>query len=135
MSYLDLGFDENLQISTPQQQSTLDPQAFDNFVDVIPGTKIQGGVISSPDGKTKFDLESGSFKVNNGVVDLITLGVLPDESIGFLVKDNQGNVLMQISSGLNIIKSKTGNFDIELDNARFVFYDDKRVPQGLFGEE
>ncbi len=48
--------------------------------------------------------------------------------------DNDGNILMQVSAELNMIRSKTGNFLVDLDNARFVFFDDRGVPQGVFGE-
>ncbi len=136
MSWQEIGFQDGLvrQEGTSGGAQQLDPQTFDQFTDSISGSKIVGGSIISPDGKTNFNVEEGTYKVNNGVQDLLTLGVLPDGSIGLQILDNDGNILMQVSAELNMIRSKTGNFLVDLDNARFVFFDDRGVPQGVFGE-
>jgi len=140
MSYLDIGFDENLSRIDPganqteQQPQELDPLAFERFTDVISGSKIQGGAISSPDGKVKVDLENGVFKVNNGLEDLVSLGILPDGSVGLLIKDNKGNILMQISSDKNIIQSPNEHFQVDFVEERILAKDAGGTPRVLIGK-
>lgn len=137
MSYLDIGFDENLMRveSTPQSNSQeLDPLAFDSFTQQISGSKVQGGVISSPDGKTKFDIENGVFKVNNGMEDLVSLGLLSDGSYGLLIKNNEGKILMQVTSDVILLQSPNENFQADFIEERILAKDDKGLPRALFGK-
>lgn len=99
MAYQNIGFDENLMRveSSAQPSQALDPLQFDNFTDSISADKIQGGLMVSPDGRAQFDLNKGTFLINNGVEDLVTFGTLPDGSVGLLIKDQEGNILLQIS--------------------------------------
>lgn len=137
ISYLDIGFGPDLTRigDTPSQDLTqLDPQSFENLTDIISGSKIQGGVISSPDGKTKFDLESGTFKVNNGVEDLVTLGILPDGDIGLLIKDGVGHTLVHISENKQLIQSPNEHFLIDFIREHILSKDDKAIARALFGK-
>lgn len=120
MAYQDVGFDEFLNRidNTPQAQTQeLDPLAFDTFAPEISGSKVQGGVITSPDGRTNLDLDQGNFRVNNGVQDLVNFGILPDGSIGLLIQDSQGNILMKVTEGEFFLQSplKTSKLDLIAD--------------------
>lgn len=139
MSYLDIGYDEFLNriedsSSGQVMQKQLDPLQFDTFVDQISGSKIQGGAMISPDGRLKLDLENGAFKVNNGVEDLVLFGILPDGSVGLLIKNDDGKVLMQISSSKNVIQSPNEHFQADFDNERILAKDNKGLPRALFGK-
>jgi hypothetical protein len=139
MAYQDIGFDEFLtrseQSNGDQQSAELDPQAFDNFVSEISGSKIQGGVLTSPDGRVKVDLDNGSFEVNNGVQSLVNLGILPDGTIGLLIQDAQGNQLMKVSEGEFFLQSalKTSRMDLILD--QYTVRDEKGNLVVLLGKD
>lgn len=115
MAYQNIGFDENLirVEASGNTQQALDPLEFDNFTDSISGDKVQGGLMSSPDGRAQFDLNKGTFLINNGVEDLVTFGTLPDSSIGLLIKDQNGNILLQVSE--TIIFMQSSNEAMKLD--------------------
>lgn len=136
--YRDLGFNTFLirsqQFDPNQVPQQLDPSQFDFFTDQISADKIQGGLMQSTDGKTKLDLEQGTFTISNNIINLITLGKLPDGRIGLLIQDQDGNLLMQISDGLNIIQSSSTNFQVDFDNKRLLFKDSSGNPQGVLGE-
>jgi hypothetical protein len=139
MAYTDIGFDEFLLRKEPgpaaQQDTQLDPLAFDNFVDQISGNKISGGILTSPDGRTKYDLDQGNFIVSNGVQDLINLGLLPDGSIGLLIQDSQGNILMKVSEGEMYLQSplKTSRMDLIAD--QYTVRDEKGNLYVLLGKD
>lgn len=136
MSYLDIGYDQFLNpINAPSsnQDQGIDPLEFDSFTDQISGDKIQGGNLSSPDGKTKLDLENGVFKINDGTGDLINLGLLPDGSIGLLIQDNQGNALMQIGNGKNFIQSASKTIELNFDDGQLLMRDDGGIVRVLLG--
>jgi hypothetical protein len=111
MNYQDAGYDEFLTIVDRDQQdsgissSGMDPQAFDNFTDQISGSKIQGGLILSPDGRMRIDLDQGFLRVSDGVQDLVQLGVLEDGKIGMLIKASDGTVLMKVTSDEQFLQS------------------------------
>lgn len=120
MAYSEIGFDQDLNRidqSAQQQQSQIDAAQADNFLQQISGSIIQGGQILSPDRRINMDLDAGNFKVNNGVQDLVQLGVLEDGNIGFLIKDNDGNILMKVSAAEMFLQSpkKTSRIDLILD--------------------
>jgi hypothetical protein len=135
MSYLDLGFDEFMNpvdgSSTATQE--MDPLESDTYIQQISANKLQGGLASSPDGRLKIDFDNGSLRVNDGTADLIQIGVLEDGSIGFLIKDNNGNVLIKFAAGTNIIQSATGRFITDYSLEQFLLKDEKGVPIGLWG--
>jgi hypothetical protein len=131
MAYTDIGFDENLNRieATPDQSAqALDPLQFDTFTQQISASKLQGGIISSPDGKTQIDIDQGIFKVSNGVQDLITLGILPDGNVGLLIKNNDGQTLMQVSGDVNFIQSANGFMKIDMTNEIIKILNEAGIP-------
>lgn len=136
MAYSDIGFDEFLNRDIGGSNGgpqSLNPSQFDFLTEQISGDKIDGGLIISPDGKVKLDLDKGLFNINNGVQDLISLGVLPDGNTGLLIQDSAGNTLMQISEGNNIIKSSSGAFVIDIGKEQFIVYENG-IPRIILGK-
>lgn len=137
MAYQDIGFDEflNRTDNTPQQQDQLDPGATDNYFQQISGSVIQGGQILSPDGRINMNLDAGNFKVNNGVQDLVQLGVLEDGNIGLLIKDSDGNILMRVSASEFFLQSpkKTSRMDLILD--QYTVSDEQGNVKVLLGKD
>lgn len=136
MSYLDIGYDEFLnpinQSATPQKQ--IDPLEFDTFTEQISGDKVQGGAISSPNGRVVMDLENGVFRINDGVTNLVELGVLSDGSIGLLIKDGQGNTLMKLSENEKVIQSANQHFQVDFANERILAKDNGGIARVLIGK-
>src|SRR3972149_5908345 len=104
MSYLDLGFSENLSIATIGSGDQLDPLAFEQFTQEISGSKLSG-LLQSQDGRVKVDLDNNTIIISDGIVERIRLGKQSDDSYGFLLKDQNGNTLIQVGGNTNIIKS------------------------------
>ncbi len=121
MAYTDIGFDENLNLINPTSGSgnsqELAPLESDTYTQEISGSKIQGGVLGSPDGRLGLDLDQGLFRISNGVQNLINFGILPDGTIGLLIQDSQGNILMKVSEGEFYLQSplKTSRLDLIAD--------------------
>lgn len=116
-SYLDAGYNEFLSREPMISQQQQDPLMTDQLNSEISGSKVQGGVMSSPNGKSQYDLDSGTFRVNNGIQNLVELGVLTDGSIGLLIQDKDGNVLLKVSEGEFYLQSplKTSRLDLIAD--------------------
>lgn len=137
MAYQDIGFDEFLQRSDslnsgPTDQ--LDSLQADTYLQELSGSKIAGGLISSPDGRLKIDLENNVFKVNNGVTDLVSFGVLEDGSVGLLIKNGDGKALMQVSETTQFIQSPNQHFLIDFIKEYLLSKDEKGLPRALFGK-
>lgn len=101
MNYLDQGYNEFL---TREVQSS-DPLFLDPFVSEVTGDKVSSGSIVSQNKLLSMNLENNVFKVSDGSIDRVELGNLSDGTIGLIIRDENGNVLMQISGGKNFIQS------------------------------
>lgn len=135
MSYLDIGFDQFLNKVSQQTEIRNEPVfGADQSVQEITGTKIQGGVISSPNGQTKFDLEQGRFIVNDGVEDVVQLGILPDGTVGLLIRNGKGQTLMQITETVQVIQSPNEHFQVNFAEEHILSKDDTNTPRALFGK-
>lgn len=138
MSYLDNGYDEFLTRIEPVSQiqsQEVDPLQFDSFTQQISASKLQGGVMLSPDGKIKMDLDQGYFLVSDGVQELVRFGTLPDGSIGLLIKDNQGNTLMQVSQGVFLLQSSDKAMSIDLIATQLLVRDAQQRVRLLLGKD
>ncbi len=136
-SYLDVGYDpflSKLDVNTAIASTALDPLAYEDFAPESSASKVQGGILRSNDGKLLIDLENDTFIVNDGLIEKLRLGILPDGRIGLLIKDKDGNILMQISEGLNIIKASNSTFEIDIDNKRILIRNSGGTPIGVFGD-
>lgn len=133
MSYLDLGFNENLSLAnTVDQPQQMDPLAFEQLTPQIPGAKLSG-LIQSQDGRVKLDLDNNSLIISDGVVEAVRLGKLSDGTYGLLIKDKNGNKLMQMGD-INFIQSPTGAFKADFD-AENITASENETPIALFGKQ
>lgn len=119
MPYQNLGYDEFLNLQQPSSQpgdfpQSLDPQAFDYFTDQISGSKVQGGAILSPDGKFKIDLDKGTISLNNGLANVLQIGNLDNGETGLLLRDGQGNIIMQYTDFVKLLQTSDKAFSINL---------------------
>ncbi len=140
MPYTDIGFDEFLQRSEPATGSNsgsseqLDPTQAESFLPEISGSKVMGGVMTSPDGRLKIDLDNGVIKVNNGVADLLQFGVLEDGEVGLMMKDNDENILLNLSSKNMLFQSSSKEMSIDLILAQLILRENG-VPIFLLGRQ
>lgn len=128
MTYEDVGYDSSL---LRPLQSTITSQTM-GYGDVS-GSQIQGDEIVSLNGYMTVDLQNDRFYVNDGIINRVELGILSDGAIGLIIRDSQGNILMQISEGLNIIQSPSKRFQIKIDNEHILINDIGGTPIGVFG--
>lgn len=119
MNYLDAGYSEFLERSDAQNRQ-VDIVEADSISSEIPGSRVVGGALVSPNGRVQLDLETGRFKVNDGAQDRVILGYLPDGSVGLLLQDVDGKKLMQISGDTNIIQSADQKFLLDFINKKLL---------------
>lgn len=137
MSYIDSGFNRFLE--KPVRQETgfreLDAMDTEQLIGDISGGKIIGGLLRSQDGKTSVNLDTGAFVVNDGRVERVRLGKQEDGTIGIVVRDDDDNVLIQITGETNFIQSPTGNLLIDFDEERVLVKDETGTPRILLGKQ
>ena len=135
MSYLDVGFNENLirEDILPNQTQQLDPLQFEQFVPEFSASKLTG-LLQSRSGRLQMQLDEETFIVSDGAVERIRLGKLADDSIGFLVKDINGNVLMQISGDVNLIQSSNKHMQLNFNDETLIVTDEGSTPMVLVGK-
>ena len=137
MSYTDIGFDQFFQReiipSTPDDRliSSFD---FSSQVQNTSGDQIKGGLIQSQNQKVSLNLDKENFVISDGVNDRVTLGRLPDDSYGLLIRDEDGNILMQISGLTNLIQSPNGHFQVDFNEERLLAKDAGGTPRVLIGK-
>lgn len=131
MSYLDIGFSENLSVAEiGQQNQQFDPLQIEQMIPEISGAKLSG-LVRSQDGRLQMDLDNNSFIVTDGVIERVRLGQQSDGTYGLLIKDNDGNDLMSIGEK-NIIQSANKNFVIDIGNEQFIVYENG-LPRIILG--
>lgn len=139
MSYLDSGFDSNMeklpQVSGSGELSSLD---FDAILQDITANKLVGGTVSSVDKTMAMNLDAGVFTVNDGLIDRVQLGRIEGGQYGLVIRDSDGNEIFRITGDKNLIQSKTGKMQIDLDEEQARWYDETNLriligkAQGLF---
>ena len=95
MSYLDVGFDENLirQELLPSPTQQLDPLQFEQYTPEFSGSKIFG-TIQSKDGKLLIDLDKGFISVKDTFgPDKVRLGNLESNGTGIKIKGKNDTFL------------------------------------------
>ena len=94
-TYLDSGFDDNLTRSAPISDiSEVDLIGFDQFTPQVGGNKITTGEITSKGSKQKWNLENETFIGTNNTVDQFLIGKKADGKIGYELRDNNNNLLV-----------------------------------------
>lgn len=132
MDYTQAGYDEFLSRVPPAPSGELDPLQQDQYSPEISGSKVQGGVMETADGKTQLNLEQGFFGVNDGATQVVRLGVQEDGTIGLVIKDREGNVLLQFTGEVNVIQSPNQNFQADFNEERIVAKENGKT-LALFG--
>lgn len=135
--YTDFGYDHFLsRESTPtEQESALDPLGGYSTGISTSASEVRGGVLSSASGVTKLDLENDTFSVTDGGIERIRLGKLEDGTIGLLVKDKNGNVLLQFAGEINLLTSPQGNLVLDFNETQLLVKDDGGTPVILIGKQ
>lgn len=94
MSYLDIGFTENLlrEETLPDQTQQLDPLQFDQFAPEFSGSKLTG-LLQSQTGKLQVDLDNDVIIISDGVQERGRFGRQSDGTYGVIIRDKNGNIL------------------------------------------
>lgn len=132
--YEDLGFDQFLSRAPESLADSYDPVQADQLLPDLSGDKISSGSIVSQNKLLSMNLENNVFKVSDGAVDRVELGNLSDGTIGLIIRDINGNILMQISGDKNIIQSPNQFFQIDFNEERLLAKDQGGIPRALFGK-
>lgn len=132
--YTSSGYNEFLQTPNPAQigGDQLDPLTFEQVTPQISGSKIEGA-LSSQNGRLTLDLNENFFTVSDGVVDRVRMGKLEDGSYGLLIKDNNGNSLLQ-AGDTNVMQSGSGNIVLDFDNQQLIIKDEGGTPRVVVGK-
>lgn len=133
MTYEDAGFNQYLLRpleATYTEQTGIDSNA---AYEQISGSQIRGDKIVSLSNSLGLDLENELFFVNDGRTNRIELGKLPDGSIGMIIRDDLGNILLEISESVNILRSSDGNLEYDFDNKR-ILLKQNGLPRLVIGE-
>lgn len=135
-TYLDYGFNKYLERSTNPSSTPLeiDPLQFEQFTQDVPADKIFSGLLTSQDKKVIIDLENNVLRITDGTTDRITLGVLPDEKIGLLIKDKDNNILMQISEDVSYIQTPDGTMQLNFNDRRIIVKEESGLPRVILGK-
>ncbi len=128
MSYLDSDFTASLQrdlFPGPTILSSLDLDAVTSSLDA---SKIaSNGPINSADRTSVFDLNAGTYTVNDGTVERIRLGRMDDGSYGLIIKDKDGNIILNITGDNNLIQSSNGHMQLDLLAEQLRVYDEANL--------
>jgi hypothetical protein len=135
MNYLEIGFNDFLL--RPLEASYTEQIGIDSVSSTgqISGSQIKGDQIVSINKNLSLDLENNSFVVLDNDIKRVELGKLSDGTIGMIIRDTQGNILMHISSDVNKIMSASGNLEMDFIEERIIVYDEGKTPKVLLGKQ
>lgn len=132
--YTNLGYDITLTKSANLQQEgfiELDPLQFEQSTPEFSGSKLTG-LIQSKDNRIKLDLDNNTLIISDGVVERIRLGKQSDDSYGFILKDKNGNILLQFNDLGNLIQSPDQNSKLDFDNNNYTV-SENGIPRLIIG--
>jgi hypothetical protein len=135
MDYLDSGFNDFLL--RPLEADYTEQVGLDSSssYEKISGSQVKGDQIVSASKRLTMDLENETFTVSDGNVSRVELGKLSDGNIGLIIRDDQGNTLMQISGATNIIKSPNNALELDFNEERILVRDQGGTPVILLGKQ
>ena len=135
MSWDNIGYNENLTRSEnlPTDTQELDPLQFEQFAPEFSGSKLSG-VLSSQDGRVKLDLDNNTIIISDGIVERVRLGRQSDDSYGIIIKDKNGNTLMQFNDARQLIQVGSENVQIDFDN-EYILISEGGVGRVLLGKD
>lgn len=127
-SYLDSGFNDYLQREIMPPTNSLTSIDIDSLFEGIDASKIfSSGPIKSSDGRLAWDLEQNSYVVSDGQGERVRLGKMENGEYGLRIKDQNGNVLMNITGVENILQSSDGKMIIDFIKANIRIFDDHNL--------
>ena len=81
------------------------------------------------------NLDEDTFIVTDGVVERVRLGKQTDGSYGLLIKDENDNILMQITGTKNLLQSPSTNLSIDFNEEQLLIKNDGGTPIILLGKQ
>ena|SRR3990167_8471932 len=132
--YTDAGFDDYLLrplTAGYTEQIGLDSSS---SYEQISGSQVKGDAIVSINKRLNIDLQNDSFIITDGNINRIELGKLEDGTIGLIIRDDQGNSLMQISGAVNKIQSPNSHLELDFNEERILIKDEGGIPRILLGK-
>lgn len=124
MSYLDSGFDPYLEKIADPGTSEVSNQDYDALIDSLSANKLVGGSITSVNQKAVFSLDDGTLIFSDGLAERVRLGFMENGEIGLRIRDKDSNELFNITGDRNVLQSKTGKMQIDLDEEQARWYDE-----------
>lgn len=123
-----MAYDEYFDNSVFTGISTIESIDTDILLEGISGQNIlSDGSIKSVNERFDINLSGNTMAINDGVVERVRLGEMEDGEVGLRITDRDGNVLINITGSTNLIQSKTGKMQLDLDEEQARWYDDKNL--------
>jgi hypothetical protein len=91
--------------------------------------------MNSQSGNLALDLNQGKFSITDGTTNRIQLGLLDDGTTGMVIKDQSGNILLQISGPTNLIQGSDGKMVLDFTNTQLIIKDAGGTPVILLGKQ
>ncbi len=134
MNYSDLGY--NSYLLRPLEATYIEQVGIDSSVvyEQISGSQVRGDKISSLNRTLNLDLEHDSFILTDGSTNRIEFGKLPSGEIGLIIRDDKGNILLEISGATNKIQSSNGHVNLDFNEERLLIKDEGGTPVVLIGK-
>ena len=136
MAWDEIGFSEGLTRTENLQQEgfqELDPLQFEQFAPELSGSKLTG-IVKSQNGKLELDLDGEKLVITDGVIERVRLGKQTDDSYGLVIKDINGNILMQITGDINFIQSSNQRTKLDFVANKLTIKEEGGLTRVVIGE-
>ncbi|OGO14266.1 MAG: hypothetical protein A2Y53_03930 [Chloroflexi bacterium RBG_16_47_49] len=135
MDYTEIGFNDFLL--RPLEADYTEQVGIESSVsyEQISGSQVKGDVISSLNRQMQIDLENNSFTLSDGNINRVEFGKLSNGNVGLVIRDDQGNSIMEISGNTNIIRSASGALELDFNEERLLIRDQGGTPRVLIGKQ
>lgn len=136
MAWDQIGFTENLVREDTQgaQTQQLDPLQFEQNTPEFSGSKLTG-LLQSRSGRLQINLDEDYFISSDGVQERFRLGKQLDGSYGLIIKDENGNILMNITGSTNLIQSPDKSLEINFNTTQLLIRDAGGLVRVLLGKD
>ena len=136
MAWDQIGFTENLVREDTQgiQTQQVDPLQFEQNTPEFSGSKLTG-LLQSRDGRVQVNLDENYIIISDGIQERVRLGKQSDGAYGLLVKDENGNQLMNITGATNLLQSADKSLEINFNETQIVVRNAGGTPVVLMGKQ
>lgn len=131
--YTQLGYDISLTRTDNLITNEVDPLEFEQNTPEFSGSKLIG-LLSSQDGRVKIDLDNNIIIISDGVVERVRLGKQADDSYGLIIKDINGNIIMQITGEINFIQSSNSRTKLDFVANKLTIKEESGLTRIILGE-